>query len=204
MNDAAENFDEDFRDHPPTLKTISRKIAKLHHGHLPRCAITDERGVVVGQTTISNAYNYHKIRLTVEVILLNGRKEILVQRRSPDCLDDPLFWDLAAAGHVAFGESPRHAARRELREETGLDIANLKKIGENLLVIERQPWGKLQTYTHVFAARVAGEAEKIHEKLLEKDEVANAKWVSRKAFNELAPLELYALFAVECLEKTEV
>jgi ADP-ribose pyrophosphatase YjhB (NUDIX family) len=45
---------------------------------------------------------------------------LLVQRRTPPYADR---WTLPG-GHIEFGESPAEAARRELREETGLDMEN--------------------------------------------------------------------------------
>ena len=195
---------DNIRDCPPTLDEAVAKAARVNGGELPRCTICDARGVPLREDTISNAYCHNLIRLTVEVILVNGRGEILIQQRAASCVDDPLYWDAAVGGHVDFGESPEHAARRELREETGLDIANLKHIGELLITTHRKPWGELKTYTHVYAARVSGEAEKIHEKLLQKSEVATAKWVSRAEFDELKPLEFYVLPALEFLAKTPI
>ena len=195
---------DNIRDCPPTLPEVAQKVARVNSGAEPRCTVCDEHGQVLGEDTISNAYNRGEIRLTAQVVLLNGRGEILMQQRAASCVDDPLYWDTAAAGHVDYGETPAQAAQRELHEETGLDIANLQHIGELLITTHREPWGELKTYTHVFAARVDGAAEKVHEKLLQKVEVAAAKWVTRDEFNELAPLEFYALFAVECLAKAEI
>ena len=194
---------DDIRDCPPTLDEVAQKAARVNDGATLYCTICDSHGKVLRKDTIANAYNKNEIRLMVQVILLNGRGEILMQQRAASCVEDPLFWDTAAAGHVDYGETPRRAARRELREETGLRVVRLKHIGELFNVVNREPWGELKTYTHVFAARVRGSAERINKKLLEKSEVAAAKWASRAEFNELKPLGFYALFAVECLAKTK-
>jgi 8-oxo-dGTP pyrophosphatase MutT (NUDIX family) len=52
------------------------------------------------------------------VAVLRGR-ELLVVRRSPRCGG---YWHLVSGG-VEAGETAEQAARRELREETGLDAA---------------------------------------------------------------------------------
>ncbi|MDO9632767.1 MAG: NUDIX hydrolase [Humidesulfovibrio sp.] len=55
--------------------------------------------------------------LTVDVLVhLPGRGIVLVERRNP-----PLGWALPG-GFVDVGESCEAAARREMREETGLDV----------------------------------------------------------------------------------
>jgi len=169
----------------------------------PCCAVCDDRGVVIGKDTIANAFATGKTRLTVHIILLNGRGELLVQQRAKNMLIHPLYWDTAAAGHVDFGESPAHAARRELREETGLDVADLKHLGEKFMVT-RWKDKEFKDYQHVFAARVEGEAERLHEKMLQKSEVAAAKWVTRVEFNELEPISPGAFYAIELLEKAEI
>jgi isopentenyl-diphosphate delta-isomerase len=48
--------------------------------------------------------------------------EILLQRRADDKRTWPGFYDVSAAGHIDFGETPLQAALRETKEELGLDI----------------------------------------------------------------------------------
>jgi 8-oxo-dGTP diphosphatase len=47
--------------------------------------------------------------------------QVLLCHRSPDRVWYPDVWDLPG-GHVAIGETPRHALARELREELGIAI----------------------------------------------------------------------------------
>ena len=55
-------------------------------------------------------------------VLIHRGGELLWQLRSAAKTVMPLSWDVACAGHVAAGESPRDAARRELREELGVEL----------------------------------------------------------------------------------
>lgn len=56
------------------------------------------------------------------VCLFNSRGEMLLQKRSADKELWPSLWDITAAGGVLAGENGQQAARRELREEMGLDV----------------------------------------------------------------------------------
>ncbi|MGC9669157.1 NUDIX domain-containing protein [Planosporangium sp. 12N6] len=55
------------------------------------------------------------------VLLVNRDGAVLLQLREPDARIDPDRWGLPG-GHVEPGEEPAAAARRELGEETGLQV----------------------------------------------------------------------------------
>lgn len=52
----------------------------------------------------------------------NGRIQLLLQRRAAESVTWPNFFDVSAAGHINFNETPLVAALRETKEELGLDI----------------------------------------------------------------------------------
>ena len=56
------------------------------------------------------------------VLLLRGPEVLLQRRQNTGYMDG--FWVAGAAGHVEPGETARHAAVREAREELGADIAS--------------------------------------------------------------------------------
>lgn len=64
---------------------------------------------------------YH---LSVHVVLINSRGQLLIQRRAMEKKGWPGVWDItAAAGSVLAGETSRQAAQRELFEELGLQMS---------------------------------------------------------------------------------
>ena len=74
-------------------------------------------------------YRYSMIRRVSLVILFDGDKVLVGKKPSG-------FW--IPGGHANSGESSKDAAIRELKEETNLDLSNLKlfysKITENKIV----------------------------------------------------------------------
>lgn len=64
----------------------------------------------------------------VLVLLYDKANRVYLQRRSKNKKLFPGFWDLSATGHVKAGESREDAARRELREELGIDAENMRHL----------------------------------------------------------------------------
>lgn len=58
---------------------------------------------------------------TVDIIIEIERQIVLIKRKNP-----PHGWAIPG-GYIDYGESAEDAARREAKEETGLDITNLKQ-----------------------------------------------------------------------------
>ena len=52
---------------------------------------------------------------TAHVWIINDKKELLLQKRSPTKKTHPNFWDISGAGHIRTGETvPQGAVREEL------------------------------------------------------------------------------------------
>ncbi|MBI3252611.1 MAG: NUDIX domain-containing protein [Candidatus Omnitrophica bacterium] len=62
----------------------------------------------------------------------------------------PGFWTCTPGGHVARGESPRHAVRRELREEFEAKVRDLK-----LFKVVVRKTGKSAGVFHIFTAKLS-------------------------------------------------
>jgi len=78
----------------------------------------------------------HHVAAVAVLVLHEGR--VLALRRAPDAEAAPGVWE-ALSGRIEPGEAPRATARREVREEAGLDVA-----------VEARPWT-------AYAATRAGE-----------------------------------------------
>lgn len=97
------------------------------------------------------------------VAVLRGEDVLVIRRK------DNGLWDIPGGGKK-WWESPAAAARRELREETGLNVGGLRPLGV---------WEHRHTYpdgnvvdwtTHLFAAADTGE------ELRAQDDAAEARW----------------------------
>jgi 8-oxo-dGTP diphosphatase len=85
---------------------------------------------------------------TVDIIIAYGGGIVLIKRRNP-----PLGWALPG-GFVDYGESVEHAAAREAKEETNLDVEGLTLLGV-YSDPARDPRG--HTISTVFTARGKGD-----------------------------------------------
>ena len=64
----------------------------------------------------------------VKAVIVNQDKKILLIKRSKkykDCIGE--VWDIPG-GRIDFGEEPGEGLKREVKEETGLELKEIKKI----------------------------------------------------------------------------
>jgi len=64
-----------------------------------------------------------------KVIIVSPEKEILLLKRAKHMKRNPNKWDLPG-GHRKQNEKIEDAARREVKEELGIDIEDLSKVDE--------------------------------------------------------------------------
>ena len=86
--------------------------------------IVDKTGRVIGKTTRSQVYKEGLLHRAVNIIVINKKRQIFIQRRSPKKIL-PLYWDISASEHVKSGEDYKSAAIRGLKEELSI-IAPVK------------------------------------------------------------------------------
>lgn len=124
---------------------------------------------------------YHN---TAHVWFYNDQAEILLAQRAASKTICPLLWDISVAGHVDAGETIEHAARRETREEIGIEIQedNLEKIGV-YDCFQSYPNGiKDNEFHHTYISKIECDLKEL---ILDTNEVAQVKFVSIPTFREL-------------------
>lgn len=83
--------------------------------------IVNEQGHTLGSITRGEAHNGSRIlHPVVHLHLFNSQGELFLQRRPMWKDIQPGRWDTACGGHMAYGETPEQALRREVSEELGI------------------------------------------------------------------------------------
>ncbi len=112
---------------------------------------------------------------SVGAIIRNSEGKILLIDR----INPPYGW-AGPAGHVDPGETPVKAIAREVAEEVGLKISNIKEI-----IHEYVPWNNCRNHQgHDWFVYGAGEWSGNLQ--AQENEVKNAKWISPDELNSLA------------------
>lgn len=122
-------------------------------------------------------------------IIHDGR--VLAVQRSAGDMAYPNKWDFPG-GHVEAGESPEEALRREVWEETGLNIA----AGESFAEVEvphppKAPRARLTISGHL-AVSADGNIKTTFANQVESDHIQKIQWVPFEQLQDLklaAPLE---------------
>ncbi len=83
--------------------------------------LVDREGNIIGKAMRSRCHQDNTlIHPVVHVHVVNGRGELLLQKRSMQKLIQPGKWDTSVGGHITYGEPIEDALRREAWEEAGV------------------------------------------------------------------------------------
>lgn len=116
------------------------------------------------------------LRLIVHILIFNDRGELLIQQRA-DYKKMGGLWDITCGGACQAGEDSQDGARRELKEELGIDIdfTHIRPI----LTANFD-----QGFDDFYILRKNIDASDL---ILQKEEVKDARWASRDdVFKKLA------------------
>src|SRR5262245_28509162 len=87
-----------------------------------RFSVVDENDEVQGYATRAEVHGNNLRHRAVHILIFNQAGNLYLQQRSRRKDRHPLKWDSSAAGHVTAGENYDETARRELKEELGVDV----------------------------------------------------------------------------------
>jgi isopentenyldiphosphate isomerase len=86
--------------------------------------VVNERDEVIGRQPRAEVHRLGLMHRAVHVLVFNRAGQVFLQKRSVKKDRQPGLWDSSASGHVDSGEDYDAGARRELREEIGLQLAS--------------------------------------------------------------------------------
>ena len=116
---------------------------------------------------------YHVV---VHAAVFNSRGEMLIQRRQPWKEIFPGLWDITCGGSAVTGEDSPTAIYREVREEVGLDLPELKN-GRAVFTVNFR-----DGFDDYYVVRHDCRADSL---ALQESEVAEVRWASR---DEIVPM----------------
>lgn len=134
--------------------------------------------------TKTQAHKEGVFHSAIHILIINkGKTKILLQKRCKEKKFYPNMWDISVGGHISANEEPLETAKRELKEELGLNAEEyefkfLKKIKEEF--IDNEINSKEFVYTYIIKEDI--DSSKIK---LQKEEVSDYKWVDKKELEEL-------------------
>lgn len=144
--------------------------------------IVDENGNPTGEI-ISRADAHamgicHRTAHIWVVRKLEGKYQVLLQKRSADKDSFPGCYDTSSAGHIQAGDAPLDSAIRELGEELGIEAEkeDLTQIGSFDIAYEKEFYGKMfrdNEYSFVYVYEKDVDISKLS---LQKEEVESVAW----------------------------
>lgn len=144
----------------------------------------NQTGKIVSREEVHRLGLWHKC---VHIWVINGKGEVLLQKRSTQKLTHPNMWTTATSGHLSAGDSSIEGAIRELGEEIGLEVGEselqylftVKESGVN----NNQEKGIIEKeFTDVYLIKKEIDISKLK---LQEEEVSEVKWFLYEEFKKM-------------------
>lgn len=154
----------------------------FYNGVMEIFDIVDEYGLPTGETVERSVAHSEGIRHRTAHIWVvrevEGKYQILMQKRSMDKDSFPGCYDTSSAGHIHAGDEPKISAIREMSEEIGINALEdeLEMIGTFSNRYEKEFYGKMFKDNEVSFVYVYDKDIVIDELKLQKEEVDSVKW----------------------------
>lgn len=131
----------------------------------------DENDNVIGAGSRPDAAQKGILHRIARIFVFNSKGELLLQKRSREVKSFPNRWDDSVAGHVDEGEDYLEAAKREMKEEIGVEHVPLKEVGKFYgEVTEEAPLKK--RFNMLYVAHYDGPIN------FDPKEISEVKWIS--------------------------
>ena len=140
--------------------------------------VVNEDDIVVDKETRQKCIEQGLLHRAVVVFLKNKRGETYLQKRSGRVLFYPGYWCASATGHVSSGENYLEAARREVREELGIEC-QLSELGK--FMTPKWKMGRLVEWEHIMIFEGIADNPKI----VLSDETEEGRFLPPREFKNL-------------------
>lgn len=127
--------------------------------------VVDENDEVIEKELKSLKRGKGFISRVIAIFLLDSEKKFLICKRAEHKDDAAGLWDLAVCGNVESGEAYGEAAKRELREELGINC-KLEYLGKFYEEVKATRGGIIKVFCGIYAG-VADEQPKLNHELSE-------------------------------------
>lgn len=139
---------------------------------MQKIAFVNDKDEIIGSGTKDEAWgNGHTYRV-VRILILNSKGEMLIQKRGDHVAIWSGMWDHAVGGHVDEGEGYLTAARREAKEELGIEKIELEEVKKYFLDEVDEKGRIKKRFVTLYKAVYDGDV------FPDKTELADIKWVS--------------------------
>ena len=123
--------------------------------------------------------NGQAIHYSVGAIVSNKGKILLIDRKQPP------FGLAGPAGHIDANESPLQALKREVKEETGLNVLGSELVAKEFVTWNECSYGVTSHYWYVYKVSAAGKIT------LDTHEAKTIDWYDIKHAKNLEPVWRY-------------
>lgn len=158
--------------------------------------IVNERDEVIGQAPRKEVHARGLWHRAVHVLVFNSQGQVFLQKRSMKKDTARGKWDSSSSGHVDTGEDYDACAVRELREELGLEVAQVSERVFKIDACQETGW----EFCWVYRCASEGPFE------LHPDEIETGAWFTPEEVNrwvEERPQEFASAFVLIWKKFTE-